>query len=215
MSITTYSELQTAIENWLARSDLTTTRVPEFITLAEAKFNRELSVRQMEQRSTSTIDTTSASPEFISLPTDFRSMRWLRVSSVTGKPHLDYLSPVALDEYRTARGDATGQPTYFTIIGSEIEVAPTPDSDYVLEMVYRKYITALSDSNTTNWLLTLAPDIYLYGSLVEAAKFMRNAERVAVWSSDLQIAIDRLNELNRTAAFNAGPVTVRVSGVTP
>src|SRR5512138_1264426 len=109
MSITTYSELLTAMENWLARSDLTSV-IPDFIMLNEQTLNRKLFVRQMEQRSTVTLDTTATSPEFIALPGDFQSMRSLRVSSVEGRPSLNFLSDVAIDEVRNRHGDATGQP---------------------------------------------------------------------------------------------------------
>lgn len=214
MSISSYSELQTAVGNWMARTDLTS-RIPEFIALCESKLNRDLSHRKMEQRSQTTVDTSSTSPEFISLPGDFRSMRWIRLSGVTGKPHLDYLSPTALDEMVTARGNGTGQPEFFTIVGDEIELCPQPDTNYVIEMMYRKYIPALSSSNTSNWLLTLAPDIYLYGSLLESEQFIGNDDRIPVWKAGYMGAVDGLNKLNITSAFNAGPVTMRPSGVTP
>jgi hypothetical protein len=215
MSIGTYSDLQTAVANWLARSDLTA-RIPEFITLAEAKFNRLLDVRQMEQRSTTTIATDSTDPQYISLPTDFQSMRRVCLSSVTGKPTIEYLTPTALYEMRFGTfADDTGQPAFFTIIGSEIELLPVPDQDYTIEMVYRKVIPALSDSTTTNWLLTLAPDAYLYGSLMEASLFTQNDERVPVWAQMYKGAIDALTSLNFTSAYNAGPISVRAVGVTP
>ena len=95
MSISSYSDLKTAVANWMARSDLTN-RIPEFITLTEAKFNRNLDVRQMEQRASTTIDTASTSPEFITLPTDFQSMRRICLSSVTGKPTLEFLQRIFL-----------------------------------------------------------------------------------------------------------------------
>lgn len=214
MSISTFSELKTAAANWLARDDLTS-RIPEFITLCEAKLNRDLAMRQMECRATTTVNTSSTSPEFISVPGDFRSMRWLRLSSVSGKPALQYMSPVQLDENRTARGNATGEPKFFTIVADQIELCPTPDSNYTIEMVYRRYIPALSDSNTSNWLLTLAPDLYLYGTLREAEAFCQNDPRVPLWTSGYEAAINGLKDLHTASAFNAGPVSIRLSQVTP
>jgi len=213
VAISSYTELQTAIANWLARDDLTA-RIPEFITLSEAKLNRELFVRQMEERSTATVDIGSDEPEFISLPDDFQTMRRMRLSSVTGKPHLLFKSGVQLDEYRTSNADIAGRPLYFTIVGDEIELAPTPDQDYTLEMVYRKNIPALAD-NTTNWLLTLAPDVYLYGALLEAAPYTKEDERIQTWLTGFASAIDGLNRLSLASTFNAGPMQMRVSGVTP
>lgn len=213
MSITTYDELKDAIASWLARDDLTA-RIPDFITLCEAKLNRALFVRQMETRSTTTVDTGDDEPEFLSLPGDFQSMRRIRLSSVDGKPRLQYLSGAQADERRFGSDNVSGQPTHFTIMGDEMELIPTPDQDYTIEMVYRKNIPALAD-NSTNWLLTLAPDVYLYGALLESAPYIQNDERIQVWGTGFVSAIDGLNQLGQLSAYNSGPMTMTVSGVTP
>jgi hypothetical protein len=214
--ITDYTSLQSAVTEYLARDQDSTliARIPTFVQLIEAKFNRELYVRQMEERSTTTIDTSSDEPEFVSLPTDFQSMRRIRLSSVDGKPSLEFKSGVQMDEYRFGTSNVSGRPRYFTIIGSEIELGPTPDQDYTLEMVYRKNIPALA-SNSTNWLLTLAPDIYLYGTLLECAPYMKEDERIQTWGLGFKSALDGLNGLGMMSTFNAGPMIVRSSGVTP
>jgi hypothetical protein len=109
----------------LARDQDTTliARVPTFIQLFEAKMNRELFVRQMETRSTALTDPTAGEPEFIALPSDFQSMRRIRLSSYTGKPLLDFKSTVQMDEYRTQVANVAGRPCYFSIFGNEIELA--------------------------------------------------------------------------------------------
>ena len=89
----------------------------------------------MEQRSTALVNLTSDEPEFISLPSDFQSMRRVRLSGVAGKPCLEFKSGVQLDEYRFGISDVAGQPRYFTVFGDEIELAPTPDDAYTIEMV--------------------------------------------------------------------------------
>jgi hypothetical protein len=214
MAISTYTNLLDAVANWLGgRTDLTS-RIPEFIRLCEAKLNRELFVRQMETRSTTTADTTSTEPEFISLPTDFQSMRRVRLSSVTGKPCLEFKSGTQMDEYRFGISNVSGQPRYFTIMGTEMELAPTPDANYTIEMVYRKNIPALA-TNSTNWLLTLAPDVYLYGALLESAPYIKEDERINTWGLGFRTALDGLNRLGLTSTFNAGPSVVRISGITP
>lgn len=210
--ITTYAELQTAVANWMARDDLTD-RIPDFIALAEAKFNRTLFVPQMEQRATTTVDTTSTDPEFISLPSDFQTMRRVRLSGVTGKPRLEFLSQTQIDDYRYSVGNIGGQPAFFTIKGTEIELARTPNEDYEIEMVYRKNIPALS-VNSTNWLLSLAPDLYLYGALMEAAPYMQEDNRIAVWGDAMKIALDQLNALGERQSLS-GPVSVTLPGVVP
>jgi hypothetical protein len=214
MAIGTYSELKTAVANWLARADLSD-RIPEFIAIAEAKFNRILFVPQMEKRVTTTVDTASTDPEFISLPTDFQTMRRVRLNSVTGKPRLAFMSETQLDDYRYSTDNISAQPVYFAIVGQNMELAPTPDLNYTVEMVYRANIAALSDSNTTNWLLTAAPDAYLYGALLEAAIFTQTDERVSLWLSAFQGAIDHINGLGERAVYGASPSSITLPGVVP
>jgi hypothetical protein len=208
-----YTSLQSAVSEYLARDQDTTliARIPTFIQLAEAKFNRQLFVRQMERRSTALVNTASSEPEFISLPADFQSMRRVRLSSVTGKPSLEFKSGTQMDEYRFSTSDVVAQPRYFTVFGDEIEIAPTPDAAYTIEMVYRQTIPALA-SNACNWLLTLAPDLYLYGALLESAPYVKEDGRIQTWGLGFGTALNDLNNLGLTSAFNAGPMTVRVSG---
>ena len=214
--ITTYATLQTAIVDYLKRDQDTqlTDAIPGLIQLFEAKMNRVLFTRQMEQRSTTATDITTSEPEFISLPTDFQSMRRVRLSSVTGKPCLEFKSGTQMDEYRFQSGNIAARPRYFTVFGTEIELAPTPDANYTIEMVYRQNIPALA-SNSTNWLLTAAPDLYLYGALLEAMPYLKDDERIQIWGLGFKTALDELNMLGLTSTFNAGPSVVRVSGQTP
>lgn len=214
--IDSYTNLQSAVTEYLARDQDATlnARIPTFIQFEEAKFNRELFVRQMEVRSKTICGAGEDEPEFVSLPNGFQSMRRIRLSSVTGKPHLDYMAPTALDEFRNANGNVTGQPRYFTIYGNEIEIAPTPDTSYTIEMVYRQNIPPLN-SNSSNWLLVLAPDLYLYGALLESAPYIKEDARIQTWGLGFTTALDVLNRLSLTSTFNSGPLQMRLSGRTP
>ena len=213
MAISTYTELQAAVANWLARDDLTL-RVPEFITLAEAKFNRVLLHPKMEARDTLTVDTNLSDPEFLDLPTDFQTMRSARLSGVTGKPRLAFMTQTQMDDYRYSTDNVTDQPVYFSIVGDQMELAPTPNEDFDVEIVYRANIPALA-SNSTNWLLTLAPDLYLYGALLEASPYIKNDARIAVWGSAVATVIEQLNTHGERQNFDSGPTTVWLPGVTP
>lgn len=217
MTIATYSGLVSAVTEYLARDNDATliARIPDFIALTEAKLNRVLRCNQMEKRSTATVNTLSAEPEFISLPGDFQTMRRVRLSGVTGKPRLLFLSGTQADEMRYGRSNVAGQPVYFTVFGNEMELIPTPDGAYTIEMVYRGYIPALTSTNTTNWLLTLAPDVYLYGCLMESAPYIKEDERLQVWGAGYTTAIDALNKLATDQTYGSGPLVVRVSGVSP
>lgn len=215
MAIGNYSQLIDSVTEWLAREGDTTltARVPDFIALAEAKWNRTLFHRKMETRDTLTVDTLSSDPEFLDLPADFQSMRWLRLSGVVGKPRLSFMTQTQIDDYRYSIDNASGQPVYFSITGDEIELAPTPGEDYDVEILYRANIPAITSTNTTNWLLTLAPDLYLYGALLEAAPYTKNDSRIGVWGTGMQAALDQLNLLSDRQSFDAGPTTIHLPGV--
>lgn len=214
MAINTYITLTAAIAEWLARDDLTA-RIPDFVMLAEAKINRTLLHPGMEVRATSAVDTTSAEPEFVSLPSDFQTMRRVRLSGVAGKPRLNFMTQTQIEDYRYSRDNVTGRPVYFSIIGNELELAPTPNENFALEMAYRANIPAITAANTTNWLLTLAPDLYLYGSLLEAAPYTNNDARVSLWASAFSTCLDQLNIHGERQSFDSGPSTIWLPGVTP
>lgn len=216
-TITDYSSLITAVTEYLAREEDATliARIPTFIQLSEAKMNRNLFVRQMEVRATALVNMSSAEPQYISLPLTFQSMRRVRITSDSTKPTLNYITPAQMDEWRATTADASGEPLYFTIFGSEMELYPTPDSAYTIEMIYRSLIPALTTLNTTNWLLTLAPDAYLYGALLEASPYIKDDNRLQVWGAAFTSTIDGLSSLGLTSTYNAGPLQMRITGRTP
>ena len=175
MAITNYSELKAAISSWLDRSDLDSV-IPDFIALAEARHRRDFKLRRMETRVTA--NTVSGS-EFYSLPDNFVAMRNIQLNT-DPKTALEYLTPEQMD--RVNAGSSKGKPKAYSIIGNNIQLRPIPDSVYEIEILYFKYFTALSDSNTTNDMLTFHPDAYLYGALVEAEPYLQNDKRIQVWS---------------------------------
>jgi hypothetical protein len=217
--IVDYTSLQAVIIDYLARDQdsYLIARIPTLIQLFEAKMNRSLFVRQMEQRSMAVTTFAQTDCEFIALPSDFQSMRRIRLTSaggsvVTGKRPLEFKSTVQMDEFRTENADVPGKPKYFSIFGSEIELAPTPNAAYTVEMIYRQNIPPLA-TNTTNWLLTLSPDLYLYGALMEAAPSIKEDQRIETWGALFASALGDLNQLGTTSTFNAGPLSVRPSGL--
>lgn len=170
MSIDSYSSLRTAIANWLHRSDLAD-RAPEFIALVEAQMNRRLRVRRMIQRSTATIDT-----EYSALPSDFLGVKVLVVDGI----ELKFLTP---DQMAMAvMAAATWQTSYYTIEGGEFRYYPAPTDSVTAALTYWKAIPALSDANTSNWVLANHPDAYLYGALTQAAPYLKDDARLAVWA---------------------------------
>ena len=185
MAITTYAELQTATANWLDRTDLTA-RIPEFIELSEANFNRVIRQPDMVTKD----DSFSLTSRYNTLPSDTLEIVRI-VLDLTPVIVLEYLTPEEISERRVSMS-ATGKPYYFTVIGgssNQLEVVPSPDSTYTSSIVYYTRIAALSDSATSNWLLAAHPDIYLFGTLVEAEPYLKNDERMPMWTSRLDKAL--------------------------
>ena len=187
MAISNYTELKTAVANWLDRDDLTD-RIPEFIALAEAQFNRELRIRGMEGRYTA--DTVPNQRNYL-LPGGYIQMRnfQLNTSPLTT---LSYVTPEIYD--RLWGGSSGGTPKFYTILADEISLGPIPGSVITMEMLFYKKFDNLSGSVATNWLITNAPDIYLYGTMLEAEPFIMNDERVQLWAAALERGVSDLQE---------------------
>jgi len=175
MAITTYAELQTAVKNWSKRSDLDTI-IPDFIRLAELRVNRNLRIRKMETRVQAS---TVASQEYYGLPTNFVQMRSFKLDT-SPLTDLDYLTPERMDTVWA--GSQTGQPKAYTVVGDEVRLGPKPDGVYTMEMLYWQKPAALSDSATTNFMLTANPDALLYASLIEVSSYAENDAGLMKWT---------------------------------
>ena len=203
MAISTYSELQTAVNNWLDRTDLTN-RVPEFIRLAEARIGRRLRVRGVEDRATTPL---VAAQEYYSLPTDFLEARNVQINTNPVNV-LTYRTPEQLD--KEFPSTSSGTPCAFTIIGEEIQLKPIPGSTDTMEISYFKRLAALSGSNTTNWIITNAPDLLLYGSLIEAEAFLVNDPRIQIWKGAFDEAMQEWNLQENKGRFSGSHLEVRL-----
>ena len=201
MSITTYSELKSAIADWLLRDDLTTV-IPTFIALAEAQFNREIRDYRMVKRSTAQVDT-----EYFVPPADWLENIRFQLNT-TPATTLDFVTPDQMSEEESRRG-STGRPMYFTMIGSNFQIMPIPDSTYDAELVYYSKIASLSDSTTTNWLLTDSPDIYLYGALMQAAPYLSDDQRIQVWGGLYRQGIEAMRTQSDRAKVGSSSLRMK------
>ena len=208
MALDTYANLKTAIADWLDRSDLTA-RIPDFIALAEARLNRELRIRPMEVRSTLTL---TAGQRYFALPGGYLQMRNIQLNTNPVTP-LEYITPEMLD--RLYGSNTSGKPKAYSLIGDEIQLAPIPDSAYTLEVAYYEKFTPLSTDVTTNWLTENAPDVLLYGALIEAEPFVKNDERMPLWLNAYKEAIDKIQKADDRDRHSGSQMRVRTvySGV--
>lgn len=194
MALTTFAELKSSIADFLNRDDLTSV-IPDFITLAEADMNRNVRHWRQEARTSQTIDA-----QYEDLPADFlEAVRYYVTSNDTNS--LELISQGEMLERRERSLNTTGKPQYYAITAGQAEFYPTPDGTYTAELYYVQRITALSDSNTSNWVLQYYPDAYLYGALVHSAPYLADDNRTAVWSSLYQNAIGAINMESEKAKF--------------
>lgn len=188
MAITTYTELKTAVANWLNRTDLTD-RIPEFIALAEAKIQRRL--RRTSFRTTFTVESAATN-----LPADCAEPRTLRL--VTDAPWMDRPIPLLTPETladRRAESPATGRPRFASAIGKELQLVPGPDMSYTMELTYFLNLVPLSATVPTNTVLQEAPDLYLYGAMQEAEPFLEHDDRAPMWTAMFDKALAELEKV--------------------
>jgi hypothetical protein len=198
----TYDELKTNIANFLNRSDLTN-QIDFFIDATEAELNRRLRVKDMIKRATATAD-----GQYLSLPTDWLEAINVQIDGNSFKP-LFQQSIESMDVYRKGNNNVTGLPAFFALVDNTIELAPTPDSSYTLQLTYYGTIDALSDSNTSNFISNSYPDAYLYGALKHASIYLMEDDRVALFTSQFEKALEEMRMEQEKAEFGKGSLMQR------
>ena len=202
MALDTFDGLKTAIQAWLDRTDISGS-VEDFITLAEGHFNLKLRCRQMRTKATLT-----PTDGVCVLPTDY--LEQIRVVALTSPVRvLNYISPEAADELHDRAIVAPSNS--FTVIGNDLYTFPLSAQD--IELTYLQRIPALSGSNTSNWLLTILPSLYLEAAMMEANRFVQNNEQLAINSARVGEMINDLNDQANTSEFMSAGRTNR--GLTP
>ena len=204
MALSTYSELKSSIANWLNRSDLTTEIANDFIVLTEKDFNSKLRIRKMVNQTSLTLNA-----ETVALPSGFLQIRDFYILSGGTKYSLTYMTPSQMDQVKGT--SMVGMPTSYTILGDTFRFSPVPGDSYTAYLNYYKTFDALSDSNTSNFILTNHPSIYLYGSLYHAAQFLGGVDpnRVQQWLQLYSTALERLEQNDREDQFSGSPLQIR------
>jgi hypothetical protein len=206
VALTTYSGLKTAVANWLNRTDLTS-YIPDFIALAEERIYRDLRIKAMETAFSSTV-----ASGVIALPTDYLE---LKSAYVDGSP-IYFLERASLEDiyskYPTRA--AGGKPLYIAREGENFIFGPYPDAAYTIKGIYYKKLPALSDSNTTNWLTSSAPSLILFGALTEAAPFLKDDARLAIWEGKFQTQMRDVQRADKREALRGSSLTMS-AGSTP
>lgn len=187
----TYAGLCAKIADTLNRQDLAAI-IPDFTVLATARLSRNLA--RMRHPKALTHDTSLvATGALTPAPSDFVAPYKLGVSNnPTYAPRLEFLSPDEVDALTPVQ--LTGPIRYYTLVGANFEFIPRPSSvaPANLDLWYFAALPGLDDTHTTNWLLSAHPDLYLYGSLVHSAPYLKDDARVQVWETMYQTILSEV-----------------------
>ena len=188
MSLTTYEGLKSSLANWLNRTDLTT-EIPDFISLAEDRLSQEVRVPTIEKTIAVVLDANGA----VTIPPDFLELKYAFYNE-------NPLERVSLTELRSSL-ITSGDPVIFAREARKFVFQPIPTMTATdrLIFIYYKNVPVLSALNPTNELLEMGPQLYLYGSLVEASNFLGSDP--SRWETSYQSALSRLLLHARTAEF--------------
>ena len=130
-----------------------------------------------------------------------------------GTKAMNLISQQAMAEKRANDNDTAGTPMFYAHSESQFELYPTPDQATTAEILYYQKVPALSDSNTTNWLLSYAPDVYLYGSLIHSAPYLAEDARTAVFAQMYGASVNQLNEKSEESKTSGSGLKLRVRGL--
>lgn len=207
MSLTSYTDLVNQTATWMLRSGNATftAMIPDFITLLEARLNygnddpempsAPLRVRQMLV--VGNVWSLAASTNTAVLPTDFLQLRTLKMADTLPAKKLTYMTPNQMDAVWAS--NLTGPPQNYTIDGPNIRVAPQDSTSHTLMGDYWQKIPALTASNTSNWLLTAMPGIYLNGTCLEGSVFTRSANNISIFGRIYTSLVNALQKQNNAA----------------
>lgn len=204
MALTNYTDLKATVASYLGRTDLTN-QIPDFISLAELRLSRDLRTRKLLKSVTTTM--TGGDPT-IGLPSDFLELRDIYIEA-TPRITVSYMSPSAFS--RDARTTDSGRPVFYTALGSELQFAPIPDTNYTVEMLYYFKPVAMSVSVASNEFMANYPDAMLYATLGEAEPYLMNDARINTWAAMYDRAIARINTSDENSEYAGAPISMSVT----
>jgi|TARA_E500000081_G_scaffold45297_1_gene48622 hypothetical protein len=191
----TLATLKTAVQNYCETSETTfVSTLPTFIKEAEERILKNVEMPVFRKNQTGTLGSGNT---YLSTPDDFLSSYSLAVISSSVYSYLLFKHVSFIRDY-TPNASTTGLPKYYALFDDNtFIIGPTPDSTYTVELHY-KYrpasLTAGADSGTT-WISDNAPDALLYGTLVEAATFLKAPEEIPLYQQRFDMALQSLKRL--------------------
>jgi len=182
----TFNSLQEDLRRYLERGftvesdQIVYEQLPRLINMAERKISHELKLQGFLRY---VITPLQAGVSVYGKPDRWRDTVSMTVNGqpIFGRSY-EYLRSFWPDATQTATPEFYSDYDY-----SHWLITPTPAAPATLEVAYYEMARLLDDENQTNWVTAYAPQLLLYGALLEATPFLKNDERIAVW----QAAYDR------------------------
>jgi hypothetical protein len=212
VSISTYSDLQTAVAQWVNRDDDDFVAiVPTLIELCEARIRRN---QRWFERTYSQVKGSALAITADPQTTDIGAKEVISVWADTDvwKHEIEVVSHATLHELQKTNRNANGIPTKVAIstpfMSFSFWPAPALDGSFKIDFKYIWDVAPLATENT-NALLTRHPDLYLYGTLAESAPYLLHDDRVPLWEQRYQQAVTEINREREHALY--GTMTKRIN----
>jgi hypothetical protein len=178
--ISGYASLQTAVSDYLSRSDLTTF-IPNYIQNWEERFYRNAKNwgRWMETAFSVTIASNVAA-----IPSAYLGTVTAYINGQGTGP----LKQLSLEQLyaRYPRSAVSGLPLFYARNAGNFEFGPVANDGYILNGTYyakQTLLRSFASDAAAHWIILNAPDMALYGALLEATSFIIDDPRIPVWQS--------------------------------
>ena len=201
--ITNYATLQTAVSDYLARDDLTT-YIPNFIQNCENKLYRTMHLRDEEN-----LYVENVSSGKVNLPTLWKAHKFAYYQSGQETHRLQWVTLDEMYDKYPNRSETTTAPKLIAREQSSLIFGPVAaDGSAVLKGIYYAKPQPLRDNDNT-WYVTNAPEVLLYGSLLEAKPFIMDDARIPVWQQFFAEAVATLETAERISEMPQGGLIVQ------
>jgi len=203
------AEVQSYTENQFSTADINT-----FIQQAEQRIYNTVQLPDLRKNVTGNM---SSGVKYMTLPSDWLSTFSFAV--INNDNEYTYLLNKDVNFIRESFPDTDsnfyGQPQYYAIFSdTSMLLGPTPDANYNTELHYYYYPESIVTAGNT-WLSDNFDSALLYGTLLEAATYMKEEQDVIIMYQkrydDAMILIKALGEgKNRSDAYRSGQVRYKV-----
>lgn len=199
--IASFTDLREQVADRLMRLEADITApFPMWLFLAEAEINRRLALDPV--RPQQTISTTTIDGDYIAQPASLLDIECLMINGVEVLPTTAQAIAAKL-----SADDTEAQPEFYALIGSQIQVYPTPDDSYSAVMTWWSKVPPLTDVNASNWILASHVDVYWHGVLAHGYQHFLDEEKSQIHAAYFTDALDKVLSSYPTRPDRGGMVS--------